>query len=95
MNKDVFVCFKGANIPCMAKANTSKRASAEMMKFCRKNKGANIIPAYITGHNSIYEWRCQDGIPKIIKQVFYPDKRDFISEFWYKIEINKITGVSE
>jgi len=85
MDGKVWACFIGANIPCTAKANTSQTPTSEMVDFCKEHPTADVIPASVTGRETIYEWRCQDGAPKIVKQVFKPDARGFISDFWYEI----------
>lgn len=85
MDGKVWACFIGANIPCKAKANTSRTPTSEMIDFCKEQPNADVIPASVTGRETVYEWRCQDGAPKIVKQVFTPDARGFIADFWYEI----------
>lgn len=85
MNGKVWACFIGANIPCTAKADTSQTPTSEMMDFCKEHPTADVIPASVTGRETVYEWRCKDGAPEIVKQVFKPDARGFISDFWYEI----------
>lgn len=46
---------------------------------------SDFIPAYITGHDTIYEWRCTNGAPEIVKQVFQVDAQGFIADIWYPI----------
>ena len=85
MDGKVWACFVGANMPCRAKANTSQTPTSEMVDFCKEHPNANVIPAAVTGRETVYEWRCENGAPKIVKQVFKPDARGFISDFWYEI----------
>jgi len=85
MDGKVWACFIGANIPCMAKANTSQTPTSEMMDFCKERPNADVIPASVTGRETVYEWRCENGTPKIVRQVFKPDAQGFISDFWYEI----------
>ncbi len=87
MNANVWVCFTGANIACMTKANNSKTPSLEMKAFCERHPDVGPIPSYITGHNTIYEWHCVDGVPMVTIQIYHPDERGFISEFWHKVEL--------
>ena len=85
MDGKVWACFIGANIPCTAKANTSQTPTPEMVNFCKEQPNADVIPASVTGRETVYEWCCKNGTPKVVKQVFKPDARGFISDFWYEI----------
>ena len=55
----VEVCNLGANLPC-GKANTS-RALPGAIQYCREHPGSDFIPMYVTGHDTIYRWRCADA----------------------------------
>ncbi len=85
MNGKVYACTVGANLPCTAKANTDKTPTAEETDFCKANANADVIPAAVTGRETVYEWRCTNGAPQTVKQVFQPDARGFISNIWYAI----------
>jgi len=80
----VWACFVGANLPC-SKANTSSTPQSEMIDFCKKNPKAGSIPAAVTGHETIYDWRCTDGAPQVVRQRFKPDAQGFVSDFWYEL----------
>ncbi|MDI6773594.1 MAG: hypothetical protein QME77_13560 [bacterium] len=80
----VWACFVGANLPC-SKANTSSTPQPEMIDFCRKNPKADNIPAAVTGHETIYDWRCVGSTPRVIKQRFTQDAQGFVSDFWYEL----------
>jgi hypothetical protein len=88
MNGDVYACFVGANLPCDAKANTDRTPTQEEIDFCQQNPTSDFIPAVVTGRETVFEWRCRDGAPEIVKQVFQPDAQGFLSEIWYKISPN-------
>jgi hypothetical protein len=77
----VMVCTVGANLPC-GKANTSRVPDPGMVQWCRDHPDADFIPAATTGHDTIYEWRCQNGAPRIARQAAYVDPRGFVAEFW-------------
>jgi hypothetical protein len=77
----VMVCTVGANRPC-GKANTNRDPSAGVVQWCRDNPDASMIPAVATGHDTIYEWRCQGGAPQLLRQTLHVDPRGFITEFW-------------
>ena len=88
MNGKVYACTVGANLPCTAKADTSRTPTAAETEFCTANPNADVVPAAVTGRETVYEWRCKDGAPEIVRQVFTPDARGFISDFWYALSPN-------
>lgn len=85
MNGKVYACTVGANLPCQEKADTSKTASAAVNDFCKANPASGSIPAAVTGRATVYDWKCANGKPEIVKQMFDPDARGFIADFWYEI----------
>lgn len=85
MNGKVYACTVGANLPCESKANTSKTPNEGMTSFCQANPNSDFIPAVDTGHDTVYEWRCTNGTPEVVKQIFKVDARGFISDIWYPI----------
>jgi hypothetical protein len=85
MNGKVYGCTVGANLPCQAKADTNRAPTSEEADFCKANPTSDFIPASVTGRETVYEWRCTNGTPEIVKQVSQPDPRGFISNFWYEI----------
>lgn len=85
MDGNVYGCYTGANIPCWGKADRHKNPSDEMNNYCHENPGSDTVPASVTGHNTIYDWRCDNSVPVISKQIFQVDSRGFIPDFWYKL----------
>ena len=85
MDGKVYACTVGANLPCDSKANTDKTPTQAEVDVCQANPASDVIPAAVTGHDSIYAWRCTDGKPAIDKQVFHVDKQGYIVEIWYAI----------
>jgi hypothetical protein len=85
MDGEVYACFVGANLPCEAKANTDQTPTQEEIDFCQQNPESDFIPAVVTGRETVFEWRCRDGAPEVVRQVFQPDAQGFLSEIWYKI----------
>ncbi|MGH7067158.1 MAG: hypothetical protein ACREFO_14705 [Acetobacteraceae bacterium] len=79
----VLVCTYGANLPC-GKADT-RRDLAGATEWCTKNPDADFIPMYVTGHGTIYRWRCHDGKAVISAAIFTVDPRGFITEFWKRV----------
>jgi hypothetical protein len=56
-----------------------------MVDYCQANPQSDFIPLFVVGHEGIYDWQCRGGSPVIAKQVFHPDARGFVSEFWHEI----------
>lgn len=76
----VLVCNTGANLPC-GKADT-RRTSPGGAGWCRAHPDADFIPLYMTGHDSIYQWRCRAGHPAIVRQTSRVDPRGFVARYW-------------
>lgn len=84
MSGAVYVCAIGANIPCGAKADRARRnIGAE--HYCRENPDATSVPAYATGHASIYSWSCSAGDAKPGRRLARVDHRGFRADFWYRV----------
>ena len=86
MDGKVYACYVGANLPCDSKANTSQDPTVEISAYCEANPTADFIPASITGHDTIFNWKCQDGKAVAGDQVFHVDAQGYISEIWYPIQ---------
>jgi len=85
MDGKVWACFVGANLPCTTKADTSRTPTPDMADFCKANPTSDFIPANITGRATVYEWRCTNGAPEIVKQLVEPDAQGFLSNIWYEL----------
>jgi len=85
MDGKVYACTVGANLPCDSKANTDKTPTQAETDFCVANPTSDFIPAAVTGHDTIYSWKCTAGKPAIDQQVFHVDKQGYIVEIWYAI----------
>jgi hypothetical protein len=85
MDGKVYACTIGANLPCDSKANTDKTPTQPEIDFCSANPTSDVIPADVTGHDTIYDWSCKTGQPQAGKQVFQVDKQGYIVEIWYAI----------
>jgi hypothetical protein len=79
---DVMVCVVGASLPC-GKANTSTALPAAD-EWCRTNVNAEFIPMYVTGHDTIYEWRCTGSTATTTGPTAKLDARGFFAEYWRK-----------
>lgn len=80
----VLACGVGANLPCYP-ADTRRDPNQGMIEQCRATPDANFIPAYITGHATIYQWACKEGQPYIARQQFHADERGFVQEMWHEV----------
>lgn len=74
------LCNEGANLPC-GKANTRRNLPAAE-RWCKEHPDTDFIPAFVTGHDTIYAWKCSGTAAAITATVFRTDRRGFISQFW-------------
>lgn len=84
MGGEVWACDPGANLPCGA-ADTSDEPTEGMRGYCAENPDG-VLPAFVTGHESIYAWACSGGQAVIERQPFHADERGFVAEFWYRLD---------
>ncbi|QAY95162.1 hypothetical protein CWB41_04975 [Methylovirgula ligni] len=77
---EVKLCNVGANLPC-GKANLSKSLDGATA-WCGDNPNSDFIPMVATGHDTIYNWRCVNGIATPGAPVAKVDSRGFFSEYW-------------
>lgn len=78
----LLVCAIGANEPC-GRADVN-RVMASAAKFCRNNPGSRFIPMVVTGHDTIYAWRCVGRIATPGAPVAKVDKQGFFISTWKK-----------
>jgi len=83
MNGKVVICFVGANLPC-AKMN-AKRENAGADSFCRDNPAAESVPAFATGHDTIYAYRCRAGRAEVTATIRQLDERGFARTLWVEL----------
>ena len=84
MDGRLLACNYGANLPC-GKANTNQSLPAANA-WCRQNPNIDFIPAYISGHDRIYDWRCIQGMPTASGPVERVDARGFLTDCWKLIQ---------
>jgi hypothetical protein len=85
MDGQVYACTVGANLPCQERADVSQRPTQGMTHFCQDKPHAEVIPAVVTGRATVYEWKCTNGAPEIMRQFAQPDARGFLSHIWYAV----------
>jgi hypothetical protein len=86
MDGQVHACTFGANLPCAEKADTGREPSAAVSEFCRQNPGVEVIPMAVTGRATVFEWRCANERPTIVRQFAEPDAAGYLANIWYAIE---------
>jgi hypothetical protein len=80
----VLVCWVGANLPC-GKANTAKELPAAT-QWCATHRNSDFIPMVVTGHDTLYSWRCAGGKAEAGAPVGPLDARGFFAEYWKKVD---------
>jgi hypothetical protein len=83
MNGRLLACFTGANLPC-GKMNAS-RDNQSATAFCATQPDAQVVPAFATGHDSAYLYRCEEGRAEVSGETFLLDGRGFAAELWAPI----------
>lgn len=80
----VKVCAVGANLPC-EKADTRRELPAAA-HWCATHADADFIPAYVTGHDTLYSWRCIGGKAEGGAPIGALDARGFFVDYWKTVE---------
>jgi hypothetical protein len=68
MDGQVYACTVGANLPCQERADVSRKPTQGMTNFCQENPHAEVVPAFVTGRATVYEWQCTNGVPAVVRQ---------------------------
>jgi hypothetical protein len=84
MDGRLLACFTGANLPC-SKMNTV-RDNQGANAFCRSNPDAPVVPAFATGHDTIYAYRCVSRRAEVEGMTFPLDARGFAATLWAPVE---------
>ena len=80
----VLACLYGANIPCNAKAVTSREPTAAVSQYCQENPGSDFVPMYVTGHDTVVSWACQGPDP-LVKNMEPVDAQGYAKSFWQAV----------
>jgi hypothetical protein len=80
----VLLCTVGANLPC-GLANTSRLPKPGTVDWCRDHPDVAYIPAAVVGHDTIFTWQCQGGVPRVVRQVLAVDDQGFIKQYWKEL----------
>jgi hypothetical protein len=87
MGGAVYVCVVGANLPCQHRANRSKRNTGAD-NFCRDNPVAASVPAYASGHDTIFAWSCGAGLAVRGRAIAKLDNRGYRIDIWRRVTRN-------
>ena len=85
MDGQVYACTVGVNLSCQERADGSRKPTQGMTNFCKNHPQAEVIPAVITGRATVYEWKCANDMPEVVRQFAQPNARGFLSNIWYAI----------
>lgn len=76
----VLLCNVGANLPC-GKANTSRTLPAAT-QWCQTHPNSDFIPMYVTGHDTVYSWRCIGDAAHAGALIGKLDAHGFFAAYW-------------
>jgi hypothetical protein len=80
----LLACLVGANLNCSkADTRTTNRGASN---WCRDHAGSDFVPAFATGHDTIYAWRCDRQRAVIERQVERVDQQGFVVENWKRVD---------
>ena len=80
----VLACLYGANIPCNAKADTSREPTAGIIQYCQENPGSDFVPMFVTGHETVVSWACQGPDP-VVTKVEAVDAEGYAKAYWQPV----------
>ena len=76
----LLACTPGANLPC-GLADTRQQLP-QAGAWCAQHPNAPFIPAFVTGHDTIYAWRCDGPSAAIASQIAHVDPQGYVAEYW-------------
>src|SRR5271154_7337695 len=79
----LMACWVGANLDC-GKAN-AHRSLLGANAYCRDNPGSDSIPMAATGHDTIYDWRCDGKRAVAGKANRAVDAEGYIGDNWKEV----------
>lgn len=85
MDQQVYACFVGANLPCDSKANVDQTPTQAEIDYCTQNPNSDFIPAVVTGHETIYNWKCSITTPEAGQPAIAVDQQGYQSNIWYPL----------
>ena len=79
----LLACVVGANLPC-GKADVRRRLPG-VDDYCRQNPGSTFIPMAITGHDTVYAWRCAGAVAAPGRPTERVDGRGYVARVWKRL----------
>jgi hypothetical protein len=79
----LLACVVGANLP-YGKADVRRRLPGAD-DYCRQNPGSTFIPMAVTGHDTIYAWRCAGASAAPGRPVVRLDGQGFVARTWKRL----------
>ena len=86
MDGKVYACNFGANLPCDSKGSADQTPSKEMQEYCQAYPDSDVIPMSVTGHATIYSWRCSQETPQLLEQIGQLDAAGYLAQIWYEVK---------
>lgn len=80
----VYACSVGANLPCQVKMKIDPTPSEPIKAYCTTTPDAEFVPMSVTGHDTIFSWRCVKGKPEVT-HVEELDTRGYMKRIWYEL----------
>ena len=84
MDGKLYACFTGANLPC-GKISTVRNNPA-VDRYCAAAGTTDVVPLYVSGHDSAYSYRCVGGHGVIADEVWTLDRRGFAAKLWAPLD---------
>jgi len=84
MDGTAMLCAVGASLPC-GKANVSRSLPAGTA-WCQQHPDSGAIPMSVTGHDTIYRWRCAGPAAEVVGVAATVDSRGFIARLWKRAD---------
>ncbi len=82
MDDTVYVCVTGNGFSC-DKPNT-RRYNPNVARYCRENPSWSNVPMVVSGHDTIYGWKCAGG-KAVINYVEKIDARGYRADMWVAV----------
>jgi hypothetical protein len=82
----VLACFVGANLPCGKLEARENLAAVDT--WCRSHPGGPV-PASVSGHETLWRWRCDGAAAQRDGQAWHLDARGFAAELWKPLRMGK------
>jgi hypothetical protein len=79
----LMACWVGANLDC-GRANVH-RSLLGANAYCRDNPGSDSIPMAATGHDTIYDWKCDGKRAVAGKANRTVDAQGYIADNWKEV----------